>query len=96
MSKKILFISTGILTLIQLVILYTWLVDWEKLVTTYGLISWIGSIILGIIIYKMYLGKNEKEKLYISFKRINFLSTMLMIFLGVLSLLIEFVTQSMP
>ncbi|MFQ6391598.1 hypothetical protein ACLNAR_27900 [Priestia aryabhattai] len=96
MSKKILFISTGILTLVQLVILYTWLVDWEKLVTTYGLISWIGSIILGIIIYKMYLGKNEKEKLYISFKRINFLSTMLMIFLGVLSLLIEFATQSMP
>ncbi|MEW4211653.1 hypothetical protein Q0O85_24235 [Priestia megaterium] len=84
------------LILVQLLILYFWIFDWEKLVTQIGLITWIVSIVLGIIIYFIHLKLSLKDKKSIVNKRIVLCSTILTIVLSMGALLIEFVTSSMP
>ncbi|WP_394542788.1 hypothetical protein [Priestia aryabhattai] len=84
------------LILVQLLILYFWIFDWEKLVTQIGLITWIVSIILGIVVYFIYLKLSLKDKKSIVNKRIVLCSTLLTIVLAMGALLIEFVTSSMP
>ncbi|MFE4093893.1 hypothetical protein ACFX4K_19520 [Priestia sp. YIM B13484] len=84
------------LILVQLLILYFWIFDWEKLVTQIGLITWIISIVLGIFIYFIYLKLSLKDKKSIVNKRIVLCSTLLTIVLAMGALLIEFVTSSMP
>jgi len=92
-TLKILSIS---LILVQLLILYFWIFDWEKLVTQIGLITWVISIVLGIFIYFIYLKLSLKDKKSIVNKRIVLCSTLLTIVLAMGALLIEFVTSSMP
>ena len=92
-TLKILSIS---LILVQLLILYFWIFDWEKLVTQIGLITWVISIVLGIFIYFIYLKLSLKDKKSIVNKRIVLCSTLLTIVLAMGTLLIEFVTSSMP
>ncbi|MEW4265200.1 hypothetical protein Q0N30_16035 [Priestia megaterium] len=84
------------LILVQLLILYFWIFDWEKLVTQIGLITWIVSIVLGIVVYFIYLKLSLKDKKSIVNKRIVLCSTLLTIVLAMGALLIEFVTSSMP
>ncbi|MBY0029299.1 hypothetical protein CCZ20_22405 [Priestia aryabhattai] len=84
------------LILVQLLILYFWIFDWEKLVTQIGLITWIVSIVLGIVVYFIYLKLSLKDKESIVNKRIVLCSTLLTIVLAMGALLIEFVTSSMP
>ena len=84
------------LILVQLLILYFWIFDWEKLVTQIGLIIWIISIVLGIVIYFTYLKLSLKDKKSIVNKRIVLCTTLLTIVLAMGALLIEFVTSSMP
>ncbi|NER44430.1 hypothetical protein G3M54_31300 [Bacillus megaterium NBRC 15308 = ATCC 14581] len=84
------------LILVQLLILYFWIFDWEKLVTQIGLITWIVSIVLGIVIYLLYLKLSLKDKSNIASKRDILCSTLLTIALAMGALLIEFVTSSMP
>ncbi|MCJ7992504.1 hypothetical protein MUB15_31125 [Priestia sp. OVS21] len=84
------------LILVQLLILYFWIFEWEKLVTQIGLITWIVSIILGIVVYFIYLKLSLKDKKSIVNKRIVLCSTLLTIVLAMGALLIEFVTSSMP
>lgn len=96
LKKNLLLISTVLLVIVQLAVLYFWIVDWKKMVTNYGLIVWIGSIILGIIVYLFYLSLNTHEKFFKILKNIHLISTSITIFLGILSLLIEAVTSSMP
>lgn len=84
------------LILVQLLILYFWIFDWEKLVTQTGLITWIVSIASGIIIYFIYLKLASKDTKSIVNKRIVLCSTSLTIVLAIGALLIEFVTSSMP
>ncbi|MEC1070865.1 hypothetical protein [Priestia megaterium] len=84
------------LILVQLLILYFWIFDWEKLVTQIGLITWIVSIVLGIVIYFIYLKLSLKDKKSIVNRRIVLCSTLLTIVLAMGALLIEFVTSSMP
>lgn len=84
------------LILVQLLILYFWIFDWEKLVTQIGLITWIVSIVLGIVIYLLYLKLSLKDKSNIASKRVVLCSTLLTIALAMGALLIEFVTSSMP
>ncbi|MET3690396.1 phosphoglycerol transferase MdoB-like AlkP superfamily enzyme [Priestia megaterium] len=84
------------LILVQLLILYFWIFDWEKLVTQVGLITWVISIVLGIFIYFIYLKLSLKDKKSIVNKRIVLCSTLLTIVLAMGALLIEFFTSSMP
>ena len=84
------------LILVQLLILYLWIFDWKKLVTQIGLITWIVSIVLGVVIYFIYLKLALKDKKSIVSKRIVLCSTSLTIILAMGALLIEFVTRSMP
>ncbi|MFE0621574.1 hypothetical protein ACFW1J_09210 [Priestia aryabhattai] len=84
------------LILVQLLILYFWIFDWEKLVTQIGLITWIVSIVLGIVVYFIYLKLSLKDKESIVNKRIVLCSTLLTIVLAMGALLIEIVTSSMP
>ncbi|MGP0689678.1 hypothetical protein ACW5UC_24335 [Priestia aryabhattai] len=84
------------LILVHLLILYFWIFDWEKLVTQIGLITWSVSIVLGIVIYFIYLKLSLKDKKSIVNRRIVLCSTLLKIVLAMGALLIEFVTSSMP
>ncbi|MCJ7988032.1 hypothetical protein [Priestia megaterium] len=94
--RNILKILSIPLILIQLLILYFWIFDWEKLVTQIGLITWIVSIVFGVVIYFIYLKLALKDKKSIVSKRIVLCSTLLTIVLAMGALLIEFVTSSMP
>jgi hypothetical protein len=94
--RNILKILSIPLILVQLLILYFWIFDWEKLVTQFGLITWIVSIILGVVIYFIYLKLALKDKKSIVNKRIVLCSTLLTIVLAMGALLIESVTSSMP
>lgn len=96
MLKKLLLIISVPLVIVHLIILYFWIVDWEKLVTEIGLLSWVGSILLGIIVYFVYWKLNHLEKEVLVTKRIVFSSTLMTVFLSFVTILIEFVTSSMP
>lgn len=96
MLKNLLTIITVPLVMVHLIILYFWIGDWEKLVTEIGLISWIGSIVLGIVVYIGYRLSNHSEKRIIVTKRIVFCSTLITLFLGIFAIMIEAITNSMP
>ena len=94
--KRLLAITSIPLIAFHLVILYFWIVDWEKLVTAVGLSSWIGSILLGVVSYLGYRKLVITEKGILAIKRIVFATTVMTVLLGVLALIIEFTTSSMP
>lgn len=96
MLKKLLAIISVPLVIVHLIILYFWMGDWGKLVTEIGLISWIGSIIVGIMVYFAYRKLNHSEDRFLVINRIVFSSTLMTIFLGVFAIIIEFITNSMP
>ncbi|WP_404469541.1 hypothetical protein [Sutcliffiella horikoshii] len=82
------------LIVVHLLIAYFWIFDWEKLTTEVGLISWIGSIILGVVIFII----NRKSKISdrnLSSKIVD-VTTFMTILLGIFALMIEFITSSMP
>ncbi|TYS67945.1 hypothetical protein FZC76_14605 [Sutcliffiella horikoshii] len=82
------------LVVVHLSILYLWIFDWEKLVTEVGLISWIGSIIIGIVVFilnRKLMTSDQKLS-----KKIVATTTFMTILLGVFALMIEFITSSMP
>ena len=96
MLKKLLLIISVPLVIVHLIILYFWIVDWGKLVTEIGLLSWVGSILFGIIVYFVYWKLNHSEKEFLVTKRIVFSSTLMTVFLSFVTILIEFATSSMP
>lgn len=95
-EKILLLLSTVFLVIIQSTVLYFWIMNWRKLVTYDGLIVWSGSIIFGLIVHRFYLSLNAREKSFEILKKVHLISTSITIFLGILSLLIESVTSSMP
>lgn len=96
MVKNLLTFLSMLIVVVHLLIIYFWIFDWEKLVTKIGLISWIGSILLGVIIYLLYQKLVITEKGIVVNKRIVFRTTIITVLLGVFSLIIEFITSSMP
>ncbi|SDM67689.1 hypothetical protein [Sediminibacillus halophilus] len=96
MFKKLSLIITISLVVVHFIILYFWMVDWEKLVTEIGLICWIGSIVLGVIAFLVYRKLNLSDKSIMVIKRVIFSSTLMTIFLGALAIFIELTTSSMP
>jgi hypothetical protein len=96
MLRSILVIITIPLVVIHFAILYFWVLDWKKLVTKVGLISWIGSIILGILVYFAYRKFIRNQKFTVVSRKVLFSSTLMTIVLGVLALVIEAITSSMP
>ncbi|WP_226683094.1 hypothetical protein [Sutcliffiella horikoshii] len=82
------------LVVVHLLIAYFWIFDWEKLTTDIGLISWIGSILLGIVVF-IINRKSKTSDQYLS-KKIVAATTFMTILLGVFALMIEFITSSMP
>lgn len=96
MLKNLLLIISVPLVIVHLIILYFWIVDWEKLVTEIGLLSWVGSILLGIFVYFVYWKLNHSEKEFLVTKRIVFSSTLMTVFLSFVTILIEFATSLMP
>lgn len=94
--KSILTLITILLVIIHFAILYFWIFDWQQLVTQVGLISWIGSIILGILVYFVYYMFIRSQKFTVVSRRVLFSSTLMIIILGVLALVIESITRSMP
>lgn len=96
MLKNLLAIISVPLVAVHLFILYLWIFDWEKLVTQIGLMSWAGSILLGIVVYLAYRKLVSAGKTIMVGKRIIFSSTLITIVLGILALIIESITSSMP
>ena len=96
MLKNLLLIISIPLVIVHLLILYFWIVDWEKLVTEIGLLSWVGSILMGIFVYFVYWKINHSEKEFLVTKRIVFSSTLMTVFLSFVTILIEFATSLMP
>lgn len=96
MLKNLLLIISIPLVIVHLIILYFWIVDWEKLVTEIGLLSWVGSILMGIFVYFVYWKLNHSEKEFLVTKRIVFSSTLMTVFLSFVTILIEFATSLMP
>lgn len=96
MLKKLLAIISVPLVIVHLIILYLWIVDWEKLITEKAIISWISSILLGVLIYFSYRRLNRSEKGILVTSRIVFSSTAMTIFLGIIAIIIEIITSSMP
>lgn len=96
MFKNLLTFISVPLVIVHVIILYFWIGDWEKLVTEIGLISWIGSIVLGVVVYIAYRISNHSEKRIIVTKKIVFCSTLMTLFLGMFSIMIEAITNSMP
>lgn len=87
-------VSAMFLVVVHLLIAYFWIFDWEKLTTDAGLISWIGSIILGLVIFNI----NRKSKISdrnLSSKIVA-VTTFMTVLLGIFALMIEFITSSMP
>lgn len=87
-------ISTTLLS-VHLIILYYWLFDWEKLLIPTGLISWLGSILIGITVYLTFRKFVRPEKKIRVFKRIVLVSTILTIVLAIFALIIEMINSSM-
>jgi hypothetical protein len=96
MLRSILVIITIPLVVIHFAILYFWVFDWQKLVTQVGLISWIGSIILGILVYFAYRKFIRNQEFTVVSRKVLFSSTLMTIVLGVLALVIEAITSTMP
>ncbi|NLP52515.1 hypothetical protein [Bacillus sp. RO1] len=91
---SILRIITIPLVVVHLLIAYFWIFDWEKLVTEVGRISWVGSIIIGIVIViinRKSMTTDQKVS-----KRIVAATTFMTILLGIFALMIELITSSMP
>lgn len=94
--KTIVTFITIPLVLIHLFILYFWVFAWRQLITDVGLISWIGSIILGIVLYLIYRIFVKVDKFVTFSKRLIFCTTLMTIILGVFAIAIEIITSSMP
>ncbi|UAL49444.1 hypothetical protein K7887_02705 [Sutcliffiella horikoshii] len=82
------------LIVVHLLIAYFWIFDWEKLTTDVGLISWIGSIILGLVIF-IINRKSKTSDRNLSYKIVS-VTTFMTLLLGIFALMIEFITSSMP
>ncbi|MED3575580.1 hypothetical protein ACTHO0_09620 [Cytobacillus praedii] len=95
LDKRLAIVSIPLIA-VHFTILYFWIFDWENLTTDLGLISWGGSVLLGMIIYFAYLNCNctiKNEGLPI---KILFGSTLMTIILCVLTIMIEWISNSMP
>jgi hypothetical protein len=87
---------TLLLVICHITILYFWVFDWKKLVTNYGLIIWIGSTFLGILIYMTYRILKSNTKIFVIAKKAILFSTLMVIILGLIAIIIELITSSMP
>ncbi|MGA0636209.1 hypothetical protein ACN77G_29995 (plasmid) [Bacillus thuringiensis] len=81
---------------IHLFILYFWIFDYEKLETEIGLIIWVGSILLDVLIYHLYRKLITTEKSIVLSKSIVFGTTLMTLLLGIIALIIVFTVSSMP
>ncbi|PLS15422.1 hypothetical protein CVD28_22615 [Bacillus sp. M6-12] len=95
MLKKLLTIISVPLVAVDFFIFYFWISDWEKLNSKIGLTIWVGSILLGVVIYFAYRNLDQTEKSVSVYSRLVFGSTLITIFLGVFAIIIEFITSSM-
>jgi hypothetical protein len=84
---------TILLVVAHFIILYFWIFDWRKLVTTISLVSWIGSAILGILFYIVYCRILDVKGRIVG---ILLGSALMTVILVVPALAIESITSSMP
>ncbi|OUM85918.1 MAG: hypothetical protein BAA01_15115 [Bacillus thermozeamaize] len=96
MLKPILTLIAIFLIIIHFGILYFWIVDYRQLVTPAGLATWIGSMISGILVYFAYRKFLGNQTFAVVSRRAICGSTLITIFLAVLSLVIEEIQRSMP
>ncbi|TCJ01903.1 hypothetical protein [Cytobacillus praedii] len=95
LDKRLAIVSIPLIA-VHFTILYFWIFDWGNLTTDLGLISWGGSILLGMIIYFAYLNCNCTMKNEGFLIKILFGSTLMTIILCVLTIMIEWISNSMP
>ncbi|AEH47866.1 hypothetical protein [Parageobacillus thermoglucosidasius] len=96
MFKYMMTLMTASLLIVQLGIAYLWVFDWRRLATKAGLMIWISSVALGILLYFIYSKFAEDGKFSIINRRAVFSSTAITIILAVFAFMIEMITQSMP
>ncbi|SFA53028.1 hypothetical protein SAMN05192569_10407 [Parageobacillus thermantarcticus] len=96
MFKYMIALMTALLLIVQLGIAYLWIFDWRHLATKAGLMIWISSIVLGILLYFIYSKFVEDGKFSIVSRKTVFSSTAMTVILAVLALVIEAITKSMP
>jgi hypothetical protein len=96
MFKYMIALMAALLLIVQLGIAYLWIFDWRQLVTKAGLMIWISSIALGIVLYLIYSKFVGDGKFSTVSRKAVFSSTAVNIILAVLALAIEAITKSMP
>ncbi|WP_186579085.1 hypothetical protein [Aquibacillus kalidii] len=94
MQKKFLISLNLVLICLHLGVIYLWIADWETLETVFGRIIWIGSIVGGLFVFLFSRKRYNHEEL--NTMMIAFCSTLVVIFLVILSFLIEIIVNSMP
>ncbi|MCF6136588.1 hypothetical protein [Pseudalkalibacillus berkeleyi] len=80
----------AILLLVNSTIFALWLMNAQYLFSFWGVVVWVTSIIVGILVYKRLIGSTTL------LKRVLIASNYLMIFLFALTIAIQFITSSMP
>ncbi|MCM3567699.1 hypothetical protein [Neobacillus mesonae] len=94
--EKFLIIISVPIVMLHLSIFYFWIFDWKKLMTEVGLIGWAGSILIGIIFYSIARNMSITPRSLLVSKGIVLGTTFMTILLALFTLIIEFITSSMP
>lgn len=96
MLNKLLMAAAYAMVVAHFFIVYLWVTNWERLETHSGLFAWGASIVFGLLLYlavKAVFDHNRLEKM----TRLAILySTIMVSILAVMSLIIHYITASMP
>lgn len=95
LHKKFVLPSTFLLLTCHIVIFYFWIFDWKKISTSYGLAIWILSTVCGLLLYFQF--KHQKSnKIILIGNSLLIVSSLFMIFLGIITGIIFVTVSSMP
>ncbi len=91
MKKRLVTVLSLALGILHLMLIYLFLHDWQSFTTAFGFISWISSILIGMIILLFHRTSSALmgNPLSIRFLRS---STLMVTFIGVTAFLIEGIT----
>ncbi|GAB6421508.1 hypothetical protein bcgnr5390_05060 [Bacillus luti] len=95
LHKKFVLPSAFLLLTCHIVIFYFWIFDWKKISTSYGLAIWILSTVCGLLLYFQF--KHQKSnKIILIGNSLLIVSSLFMIFLGIITGIIFVTVSSMP
>lgn len=88
MAKRLVTILSISLSMLHMILIYLWLIDWKTFASEVGFISWLSSILLGLIALSVYRKTDlKKERPFPN--RLVKSSTSMVAAIGIVALLIE-------